>query len=67
MNLTEAKAREILSQARIIKTFATILEANVVAFLGGVGAASEKPINKKLEDVKGRVNAKLYKTLKVKK
>ncbi|WP_379963929.1 hypothetical protein [Epilithonimonas sp. UC225_85] len=49
-----------------MKTYATNLEANVVAFLGGVGAAKEKPKSKKLDQVARKVQSKFHKTLRVK-
>ena len=64
--LDERSARSILSQARTLKTYATNLEANVIAFLDGVGAVQEKPKSKKIQEVEQRVQSKFYKTLKVK-
>lgn len=64
--VNEKDLKQILSQARIMKTYATNLEANVVAFLGGVGAAKEKPKSKKLDQVARKVQSKFHKTLRVK-
>jgi len=69
MILTDADEKDltqILSQARIMKTYATNLEANVVAFLGGVGAAKVKPKKAKFDQVAKTVQSKFHKTLKVK-
>ena len=66
ITLDETKARSILIQARTLKTYATNLEANVIAFLDGVGAVHEKPKSKKMEAVSEKVHNKFYKTLKVK-
>ncbi|MEG2079605.1 hypothetical protein [Chryseobacterium sp.] len=67
-NKTVIEAKNMRSQLRTIINLATNLEAEVEAFLDGVGAVQDKQISKTINnDLKRKIEVQFHNSLKVRK